>query len=120
VGAGAAPDDVPAAGLEATVAGVECTVRFHEDEGGLERVLELAGVAMSKEATTKALQALWEMAVDAHADEEFACALFDFCTGFVFFQMSDATKKHVDECVRMIRDTLDGVKVKMIREDKLN
>jgi hypothetical protein len=75
---------------------------------------------MSAQSTTKILEALHEAAEDAGAADEFTVAMFDFCTLLVHYRVSEETKRHVDKCVRMIRDTLDGVKVKMIREDKLN
>ena len=76
--------------------------------------------AVNKQATTKVLEVLHEAAEDAGAADEFTVAVFDFCAMLVHYGMSDETRRHVSGCVRMIRDTLDGVKVKMIREDRLN
>jgi hypothetical protein len=75
---------------------------------------------VSAQATTKILEALHEAAEDAGAADEFTVAMFDYCSFLAHYGMKEETKRHVDKCVCMIRDTLDGVKVKMIREDKLN
>jgi hypothetical protein len=38
----------------------------------------------------------------------------------VHYGMGDAAKRRVTGNVKIIRDVLDGVKMRMIREDKLN
>ena len=75
---------------------------------------------MNAQSITKLLEALRDVAEEAGAGDEFIVAVFEFCGMLAFFGMSDETKAHVERCVKVIRDTLDGVKVKMIREDKLN
>jgi len=75
---------------------------------------------MNARCTTKVLEALHALAEEQSAADEFTRAVFHFCAMLVHYEMSDATKKHVDGCARMIRDTLDGAPTKMIREDRLN
>jgi hypothetical protein len=75
---------------------------------------------MSAQATTKILEALHAAAEDAGAADEFTVAVFDFAAMLAHYQMGDAAKRRVTGNVRIIRDVLDGVKMRMIREDKLN
>ena len=75
---------------------------------------------MSGRCTTKILEALHVAADDAGAVDEFICEVFDFAAMLVHYGMGDAAKNRVTGNVRIIRDVLDGVKMKMIREDKLN
>jgi len=74
---------------------------------------------MTARCTTKILEALHVAAEDAGAADEFTVAIFDFAAMLVHYGMGDAAKKRVTGNVRIIR-VLDGVKMKMIREDKLN
>ena len=75
---------------------------------------------MNGRCTTKILEALHEAAEDAGAADEFTVAVFDFAAMLAHYQMGDEAKKRVTGNVRIIRDVLDGVKMRMIREDKLN
>ena len=75
---------------------------------------------MTARCTTKILEALHVAAEDAGAADEFTVAVFDFAAMLVHYGMGDTAKKRVTGNVRIIRDVLDGVKMKMIREDKLN
>jgi hypothetical protein len=75
---------------------------------------------MTARCTTKILEALHVAADDAGAADEFTVAIFDFAAMLVHYGMGDAAKKRVTGNVRIIRDVLDGVKMRMIREDKLN
>ena len=75
---------------------------------------------MTARCTTKILEALHVAAEDAGAADEFTVAIFDFAAMLVHYGMGDAAKKRVTGNVRIIRDVLDGVKMRMIREDKLN
>jgi hypothetical protein len=75
---------------------------------------------MNGRCTTKILEALHVAAEDAGAADEFTRAVFDFCSLLAHYEMGDEARKYVGGCVRIIRDTLDGVPMRMIREDKLN
>ena len=75
---------------------------------------------MSAPSFMKVFEALRDVAEDTGTSDEFTCAVFDLRGMLVFYGMSDETKAHVDKSVRMIRDILDGVPMRMIREDKLN
>ena len=75
---------------------------------------------MSAQSFMKAFEALGEIADEAGTEDELICAVFDFCTMLVHYKMGEAAKGHVDKCVRLIRDTLDGKPTRIIREDKLN
>jgi hypothetical protein len=80
----------------------------------------MTGSTVNNQATTKVLEALHEAAQEAGTSDEFTVAVFDFCALLVHYGMSEAAKEHVSKCIRLIRDCLDGVKVRMVREDKLN
>jgi hypothetical protein len=75
---------------------------------------------MTARCTTKILEALHVADEDAGAADEFICEVFDFAAMLAHYQMGDAAKRRVTGSVRIIRDVLDGVKMRMIREDKLN
>jgi hypothetical protein len=68
----------------------------------------------------KVFEALGQMAEEADATDDLICAVYDYAAMLIFFKMSEQTAKHVEGRLRVIRDTLDGVPMKIIREDRLN